>query len=348
MYTLFNRQQYFDDLIARIKDVKSGDRLLFMTMSIDFIDKAMIEFKQALIEAANKGARVVLLLDSYTFMLGGKLKFGPLFYSNNISLCFKNSVFYQTNRTISELIKQGVEVKILNAPLRKFSNPFKGRSHIKLSIINDDIFIGGINLISDKTCDVMVLFNDKKIADQLYLLGLNILSKGYSNKAIEDDFFLPINQTDQIIIDKGLPNKSLIFDSAIKLINEAKDDLLLICQFFPDKQLILPLRDAYNRGVKVRIIFNNFSKHKFPFNILHFLVVFYFKLKLPKVFFKSEVPIDRYFLHAKVLISDKTAMIGSHNFVYTGVKFGTSEICLISNNRLLSKNLKDFSDSLIK
>ena len=38
-------------------------------------------------------------------------------------------------------------------------------------------------------------------------------------------------------------------------------------------------------------------------------------------------------LHAKVLVSERCAIIGSHNYVWQGVRFGTAEIAFITTNQ---------------
>jgi hypothetical protein len=91
----------------------------------------------------------------------------------------------------------------------------------------------------------------------------------------------------------------------------------------------------------VTIIYNHPSKHPFPFNFLHQGVVWSEKLSYSSHFFANQLPKDSDFIHAKLLATDKGTIIGSHNYVRAGVRFGTAEIALLSTNR-------HFGDDAIK
>jgi len=49
---------------------------------------------------------------------------------------------------------------------------------------------------------------------------------------------------------------------------------------------------------------------------------------LPKSLLESSLPRHAEFIHSKAMANEKAAIVGSHNFVELGVKYGTPEIAL--------------------
>lgn len=113
------------------------------------------------------------------------------------------------------------------------------------------------------------------------------------------------------------------------IIDGAQERLLITCQFFPNDVTARHLLAAQRRGVKVDILYNDPSKHPFPYNLLHRMVIAREGLKLPANFFAQALKRDKPYLHAKLLVSEQAAMMGSHNLVTAGVRLGTAEIAMV-------------------
>jgi len=62
--------------------------------------------------------------------------------------------------------------------------------------------------------------------------------------------------------------------------------------------------------------------------LAHYCIYAAQRLIKPPKFFANQVPNSHPTLHAKALASEKTSIIGSHNLIATGVRFGTAEISL--------------------
>jgi cardiolipin synthase len=281
----------------------------------------------ALKTAAQRGAEVDLIVDAYAFLVNDG-KPGPLFY--RAQLPKKLPKLYQRRLDIlNELKVAGVRCTIINWPKKPFQNPFAGRSHLKFAVINERMYIGGCNLNPGDKADVMVGWDDKNTADWLYGLSQKIISKRNVKEAVNyHDLSFEVDAGSNLLFDAGVADRSRIYEAALDLIDSAQKEVLLTCQFFPNSVTARHLRLAAERGTKVTIIYNHPSAHPFPMNILHSLVTRYERLRCPKSFFKHELPKGHPYLHAKVLVSEKAAMVGSHNYVTAGVRFGTAEIAL--------------------
>jgi hypothetical protein len=79
--------------------------------------------------------------------------------------------------------------------------------------------------------------------------------------------------------------------------------------------------------VHVKVIYSPPGKHGLEkpahqlYNTLH-------RLQLPSNLFEFQLPASVSKIHAKLLATEKGAMLGSHNYVTPGVRLGTGEIAL--------------------
>ena len=137
----------------------------------------------------------------------------------------------------------------------------------------------------------------------------------------------------KLVIDCGKRRQSAIYRAAMELIYQAKYSVYIACQYFPYGSTALRLRDAKKRRAKVSIIYNRPSNHRFPHSLPQWLVYIYERTRNPGDFFKGQLPKKSPKLHAKLMATDQAVIIGSHNFVPSGIKWGTAEIALISHDR---------------
>ena len=82
--------------------------------------------------------------------------------------------------------------------------------------------------------------------------------------------------------------------------------------------------------------------------LAHRLILTKEKLGKPKELFANQLPQQLPALHAKVIASEKAGLIGSHNFVETGVKFGTAEIALLRDDPTFAQALQQLLLSQIE
>ena len=330
---LLNKDQYIDELIHKIKHLTAKDHLIILTMSLDFRAGRGKQLFQAIKAALNSKVNVIILLDANNFMYQPGLKFGPLFYRHKNTSLLKNSSFYRLKDDLLQLENLGAKIKLLNHPTKLFSSPFKGRNHIKLTVINNICYFGGFNLVDNLSIDSMMRVKDDNLSNFLFDFTQRLYLKGSVKFCFPEDIQKKFDNY-ELLIDKGEKKQSIIFDRAIKNINDASYRIILTCQFFPDSRLIEALNQAYLKGVKVQIIYNSPNKHDFPFNIVHGLLVVYMRYvkKISSELFNNQIK-DKKFLHDKILITDDRVIYGSHNFVYAGLKYGTSELAIESQDK---------------
>ena len=166
IYKSYNSEQYLHELNARIKECGKGDNIALVSMSFNPDDKKIKQLVRNLCSAAKRGSSVVLVVDAFSFLSGDRVWPGPLFF--NPSLKGNLPVKYHRKLdSLNELRSCGGKYVITNMPERRLTLPFKGRSHIKLGMINDTNYLGSFNLDSSATTDIMVEFENSSVAKHL-------------------------------------------------------------------------------------------------------------------------------------------------------------------------------------
>lgn len=322
-FTFLDKREYLRDLINRISKLGKGDRVMIVTLAFDVEEQLVRQLVDVMCGAARKGAEVSLSVDTYVLLVRRK-KVGRRIVRTSPK---------HTLEALSELRRSGGEYAITNRPDRTLNNPFSGRSHIKAAIIGDDVYIGGCNLTDSSNIDMMVRFKNSAVANWLYDHTRNIVVSENTRLTFKGtDQEIDIDDNTRLSIDAGERGQSTIYRNTLELIDNAKEWLVITCQFFPNSETAKHLAAAYKRGVKVTVYYNHPSQHRRPHNVLHHMVVLQEKTRHPKVMFQDQLQKDSPFLHAKLLASEQGAMIGSHNYVSIGVKFGTAEIALRRND----------------
>ena len=328
-YDFYSKSQYFEDIITRISNVKKGGRVSLATMSYDSEDPYVNRINQALVAAASRGVKVILMVDAFIFLTNEGILPGPLFYRKKLPSKVRGK--FRTNKiSLDALEKAGGSYVVTNLPSRPFTLPFIGRSHIKFGIINDRVYIGGCNLSDTKQIDIMTGWDDKKTADYLFNLAEKTLEIGSLAKVLNGkDTSIDLENGAKIYIDSGEAGRSVIYETALSMIDAAEKQLYFICKYFPNDKTVEKLAAASKRDVDIDLIFNHPSKNAFPFNLLHYFVLYSEKIIRPRALFSGQLPKSNNYLHAKLLVTDDGTLIGSHNYVAAGVKFGTAEIALM-------------------
>ena len=335
--TFFTKSEYYQDLIKRISQTSSGDRVSLTTMSFDPRVPEVNNLLKELYAAAKRGVNTSLAVDAYTFLLNHNKTPTSFWLTKNLPR--RLSLVLQTRlNSLKELEACGGSYSILNKPGRRFGNPFAGRSHIKCAVINEYVYLGGCNLTTPKDIDLMIGIEDKNTANWLFELTNKIHRNSSTKFAMQNiDQEFQIDNKTTLLVDSGKSKQSVIFDTALKLIDHAQKSILITCQFFPNAITTKHLIKAHKRGVEVNVIYNRPGKHVPPYNVLHQFVVWREKLRTPGDLFKGQLSKKHPFIHAKLIATDQGAIIGSHNFISAGVIFGTAEIALIRRDPSFAK-----------
>lgn len=332
-YAFFTRSEYFRDLARLINHAKKDDRILVSTMAFDASDAYVADIVTALEQAARRGANVTFLVDAYDFMQGNA-GFGPLWlYGKMPNTSHLHGFLKASYDALTRISTAGGECVVTNMPARRFTNYFKGRSHIKVAVINNNCFVGGSNLHHHEQIDCTVGWHDKKSADWLYYTMSQLAKRGTNELAFSgEDQEFHVSSDTELLLDSGIKRQSIILEKAFEVIDNAQQWIFITSQFFPNSLTAQHLRKAHRRGVKVFPLLNHVSQHDGVHAVIQRVVTPFERLRSPGSFFDLTLPKTAPFLHAKVVANETEAIIGSHNYIIAGVNFGTAELALHCKN----------------
>lgn len=328
-FKFYAPKDYYQELVKKISNTVAGNRIVLATMSFKPNEPQIQQIMEQLSAAARRGVKTSLIVDAYPFLTTSHARPGPLFYYKKLPE--RMPITFQASLDVLENFKRnGGYYSIINQPGRPMTRPFAGRCHIKLTVINDRVYIGGCNLADSNYIDMMLGWDDKPVADRLFGVTNGIIKSGNSQLVLGGkDLNLELAKGTELLIDSGIAKQSVIMNKALELIDQAQDSIFIACQFFPNSTTIKHLTQAHHRGVKVTIIYNHPSKHGIPNNILHHLVVLRERARTPGVLMKDQILKNLPFMHGKLIATEQGAILGSHNYVMAGVNFGTTEVALI-------------------
>lgn len=345
-FKLFDRHEYYDYLIKYMNNASAGDNIILATMEFRPDHEVIGAIVKSLCTAARRGAQVTFIVDAYSFMLKEGAFLGPMFFSKKDPKSGYGS-FKPVINAMKSLRLSGVECAVINKPQRPLKNPFGGRSHIKFAVINDEVFIGGCNLSDPDLLDVMVRTHNKHLSQFMRKFTNDVIKHKNVRKALmRCDKSIRVDPNTELLIDAGVKRQSLIYDRAFDLINSAATRVYMTCQYFPNKYTPAALAEAHERGVGVHLAYNHPDQHKSPIRGIQRRTVAYSRKRLPESVFENQLHQNKNYLHAKILLSEKEAIIGSHNFVKMGVNLGTAEIALHSTSTDFIQMAKNWIKSL--
>lgn len=327
---LYSGIEFFERLAGDISETSSGDRVVILTMSFGPGEPLVANIIDELHASADRGTDIVIGVDAYALMADGDSRAtGPLLFP----MPFGQASFIRRRREIDRLAgRDSVRCSIINRPSRYLTNPFAGRSHIKLAIVNDKVKIGGPNFHKSDRDDIVVEFENPETADMLYELARCIVETGSTDEALDgQDQAWPMDGKTTIMIDAGMRNQSLIFETALQIIEDARKSIIGSFQFFPNGKTADSFIRAYNRDIRTRLIHNHpFSGGKLLGGV-EYLAMLRQKSRMPSALFADQVPRGRT-MHGSAIASETAVVVGSHNLVERGVKFGTAELAILSRD----------------
>jgi len=325
-FQLHSRPEYYQALIEHATAATAGDSLTLMTMNFDPRNAIIAKLVNALRQAAQRGATVRLFVDAMDLILDQNSRPGPLFYGRPL-VADGDGTAHDTFRVLEELKASGGHYWIINQPTKRYANPVAGRSHIKIAIFNDLVYLGGCNLENEDLIDMMVSWPDPAAAKWLYTMTEEIAVTGNVRQALHGtDRQFAVSDVATILVDSGVKKQSIIYPAALKYIDQAKEFVTITCQYFPGGPTARRLLAASKRGAQITIYFSGPKTHSQPLG--HYLYNFRERLRMPAAFFTRQLPATSQRLHAKLIVTDQAVIIGSHNYVNIGTNLGTAEIAL--------------------
>lgn len=297
-------------------------------------------FFRIFLDAAARGIDTRFHVDSYTNMAtDGYFHYWP-FLPPRLYASRKKKIAAK-KRLAAEFREAGVRFLYTNPPTtldRIF--PVRGRNHMKIVIVDDVAWIGGVNFLDFNfaAMDIMVRLTDPAIVQEVvYLFNEIDLQHELRDMAID------CTDETKLLVDGGRINRSLILRHTVELVDQATSRVQVVSPLIPDADLLAALKRALKRGVTVEVIAPQSTRMEGVFVLLDEYNGFMMRLKggqLP-IQFKPRM------IHAKILIVDnREAIVGSHNLSSRGVRMGTEEIALRSTDPTLVHHLQTFYQSL--
>lgn len=315
-FELLEVEKYYKSLLREIPRAKK--RVVIASMVVLWGERTAPVFL-LLKEALARGVQVTILFDRYT----------RLTYLYGLTGKAATERVKQTYRMLEDLSAEGATVYGFG---KLGIVPYKGRCHIKATIVDDRVYsFGGANFMDEifDATDIMLTGSDAKTADRLAKLIEHI---GTNRPPLSDDE-VKIDRHNMLLFDGGQPGRSLIYERACELTAQSKR-VVVASQMVPSGQLARLLAET-----DATIYFNR-PEQMLPID------------SLGQAFDQQRYRIKNSYtgagyIHAKIMLFElgsgkKVALSGSHNFSYRGVQFGTQEIALESRDEVLWEQLHNF------
>lgn len=334
--SLLTKREYIAELTERVSKLGKGDRAAVMTMAFDVRQPEVAALTRALTGAAQRGAEVLLSVDAYSLLVRDYTR--PDWIARQQPAATKRPEFAERWAALHAFEASGGNYVITNQ-VRSYTAPVVGRSHIKFAVINDRVWIGGCNINDMTLIDLMATWRDASLADWLVALPERSRQAGSVHAAQhQQDEILPTAWNAQLFVDAGVRRQSRIMEQALRLIDEATERIIMTCQYFPSGATARHLAAAARRGVQIELIYNDPTNRKWPNDWAHRMLAIVEQFSKPHALFEHKLPLGHPYIHAKLLITEKAAMLGSHNYVEAGVQFGTAEVALLSEDPSFATN----------
>lgn len=323
---LLTTSEYIDDASKAI--ARSKKRVIVMTLCISK-EPETAKFIDSLVVASKNGVDVSVAADTFTFSAFGG-------YFNPFKKWAKHS--REARKLSKTLQKNGVSFHWLGGNHR--INPFAGVTHVKWTIVDDTVYcFGGVNMYGKgaRNIDYMFKLSDKALADLLANEHEKIITTD-REPADYSGFYKQLDHG-KLLIDSGGRGESMIYERAVELAEQSQS-ILFISQYCPTGRLAKVLRRK-----KATIYYNQpKNTHRWTNLMLRFSRL--------TTGLKSKYKKPTY-LHGKFIIftmhdGSKVALTGSHNFSYSGVRFGTREVELETRDKKIISQLEKYFFQSVK
>jgi phosphatidylserine/phosphatidylglycerophosphate/cardiolipin synthase-like enzyme len=210
-------------------------------------------------------------------------------------------------------------------------NPYAGRYHAKVTVIDDDVLsFGGVNFTDDSlnNVDYMLSTKDDSLAQRLAKLVAD-----NANDKPATDTQAKLTATHTMLFDAGNRKKSIIYDRACELAQQSTR-ITYVSQMCPSGKLA-----QFIKHVPHTCYFNRPERTGLRPDTL------------AQLWDGWRAGVTNHYegaayLHAKFILFElkdgtKACLSGSHNFSWRGVAFGTKEIALLSTDPVLWRRMQD-------
>jgi phosphatidylserine/phosphatidylglycerophosphate/cardiolipin synthase-like enzyme len=225
-----------------------------------------------------------------------------------------------TTEVTKRLASQGARITYVG---KLGINPFKGRTHSKITVIDDMVYtFGGINF-SDAHFgyqDYMFEMDDADIAQRAYDIVEDI--EKHPTAALPN-ITSRIDDETTLLFDGGNPRDSVIYDATCAAIANAKK-VYYVSKMCPSGELATLLSGRENE-----CYFNRYELESVPDK---FAIAF----DQARYDISNKYSANKH-IHAKFILCEnadgsRELVTGSNNFSWRGIAFGTKEIAMHSTN----------------
>ncbi len=331
--------EFLDDFVLHAQEAKHFIRMQAMVFEFGH---AMDLIFPVLANAVSRGVRVEVNVDWVsTRYVHGKIRLVPNF--NRKKRIYENSIHNQNRRVFKKFSDAGIIINVLNTPdIFSMILPVLGRNHIKMYIVDDVSWVGGVNFFDRgfTVSDFMVRFDDLSISKILHEQFLMI-----NESRRKENFLVKCSESFTFVNDCGLVGNSLIYKTAMDVVSEAKKEVVFVSQMVPEGRMLDLLIRKAKMGIKVVVITS--SKNSSVFVNYPYKITYDWFLKSINGIDKIKFIHAKGKVHAKLLIVDtQLAMFGSHNFVESGIWLGTEEIAIKTTEKALIGDLVKFVEGI--
>jgi cardiolipin synthase len=315
-------EDYYTALVRGIP--KATRRIIIHAMDIRWGPRCDV-LAPLLSEAAKRGVQVQIVGDAYS-----------RFQARMPRLNRAKGASWQHSVTVNERLRaDGVIVTYIG---KLGFNPFAGRTHSKITLLDDHIFtFGGVNFTDDSfdNTDYMLEMHDPILADRLARLVKRIAS----NQLVLSDLEEQVGGNATLLFDGGQPKTSTIYDTACRIVSQAKK-VYYVSQMCPSGRLAKLIK-----ATDYECYFIRPGQADIPSNLA-------LMADKQRYHIKNSYHGEKY-IHAKfILTEDKNGtrhlVSGSNNFSWRGIAYGTKEIAVHSTDDRLWQDFYSFLNSQIK
>lgn len=329
--------EFLKDVEEKAKQAKH--RFFAQAMEVE-PEKLSGKLFSSMIEAARRGVDTRLNVDYYSYLItGGVFNYLPA----SRSLAEKRRLSKQQKEETFRLIREaGGIVTAINPPkdIADHLFPVRKRNHMKIVVIDDIIWIGGVNFrdMYFHLHDFMVRIPDREIANAIANIFLSV-----ENQALIKNSHLKFRNGEELFIDSGNDTTSIIMDEAIQMVNAASKRILLATAFIPGGIFLETLTKRWKEGIELSIVVPSIKIVGGIFKLINA----YRKAHVVLTSRSFPISYSNANIHAKLLIiDDATALFGSHNFSHEGVMLHTAELAMKTRDKNLLSQLRYFYHQL--
>ncbi len=346
---------FYHDLIRSIDEAEESVWLRSMVYGFgkEYIDN----LSRHLSEAARRFVQVHMEIDGYSqsFIdkeshIGWILKdLGTLLKGREgiLELLQHREFRKEYEAMVQGLRDSGVDWTWVNPPRgAKRLMPFVNVDHTKMVVIDEKVAWGaaGAGNMYDGNFE-SIDYMAKTYHPDLVAAFCDLFPRVNENQPKDDYEIVPIPDY-HFLVDSGRKGKSLIYKTAVEIVEDADEEIRMVTELLPDGKLLDIMKYKARHGTKVflyTIRRDDYLFSTFPFNFMLSHLLSDIK-KSEIILLHTSSPKH---LHAKGLFTKLGAsLITSHNFTMSGVRAGTQELGVCSTDLRLAVQMEDFIKSI--